>query len=196
MQQIFTFDNVIDIYDRDNFIVHDGNRFVFEFITSGSLFNNNIFLLSGSKGTGKTYICNIWKNIKTRQKKTVIEDIEKDEIDEYELLHKINSIVENDDLLLITSCKNGTEFNFVLPDLQSRFKNIYNIKLENLDNNEVKKQILLKLLNDKQIRLQDAIIDYIIDNIGADYETIINFVNKINEVNKITKDVIKNILQI
>ena len=55
MQLSFSFSINKDIYDVKNFIVHDGNRNVFEFITSSFLFNNNIYLLTGAKNSGKTY---------------------------------------------------------------------------------------------------------------------------------------------
>ncbi|MDR3290068.1 MAG: hypothetical protein LBT02_02175 [Rickettsiales bacterium] len=192
MQQSFFFDNEINIYDKDNFIIHDGNRIVYEILTSGSLYNNNVFLLTGKKGSGKTYMCNIWKNIKTNKEKFVLEDIENTKMSEEDLLHFINNT--NHGILLITSCRKLNDFNFILPDLQSRFRNFYNIKLLDINNDEIKKQILLKLLNDKQLKLSDNNIDCIVEKISANYETIIDFVNKLNECKKIDKEQIKGLL--
>ena len=55
MQLSFLFPSTKDIYDARNFIVHDGNRDIFDFVTSSLLLNDNIYLLTGLKGSGKTY---------------------------------------------------------------------------------------------------------------------------------------------
>lgn len=198
-----TFDFFLDknIFSLQNFVVHDGNRIAFEFVTTGSVIENNVFLITGAKGSGKTYLCEIWKKINNGRNKFVMEDIEKTfnrndlfyHESEERLLHYINNIIEQKGILLITSTKLVNEFNFDLPDLQSRFRNIYNIIIENFDA-DIKKQILLKLLNDKQLNLSNGIIDYIANNSRNDYESIINVVEKINKIDKINIANIKKIL--
>ncbi len=223
MQLSFSFSINKDIYDVRNFIVHDGNRNVFEFITSSFLFNNNIYLLTGAKNSGKTYICNIWhklqkaifldKNIfqqsknnyvnflkneiKTNQK-YILEDIENIKINEEYFLFLINTIIEKNAILLITSKKCIDEFNFEIPDLESRFKNTYNFILQDLDNIS-KEQILLKLLTDKQINIDYKILNYVSQKISNNYNAIIDFVNNLEkeiEQNNIKKINITNINKI
>lgn len=223
MQLSFSFSINKDIYDVRNFIVHDGNRNVFEFITSSFLFNNNIYLLTGPKNSGKTYICNIWhklqkaifldKNIFQKSKndfidflkneiknnqKYILEDIENIKINEEYFLFLINIIIEKNAILLITSQKCIDEFNFKIPDLESRFKNTYNFILQDLDNIS-KEQILLKLLTDKQINIDYKILNYISQKISNNYNAIINFVNNLEkeiEQNNIKKINITNINKI
>lgn len=223
MQLSFSFSINKDIYDVRNFIVHDGNRNVFEFITSSFLFNNNIYLLTGAKNSGKTYICNIWhklqkaiflnKNIFEKNKndfinflkneiknnqKYILEDIENIKINEEYFLFLINIIIEKNSILLITSQKCIDEFNFKIPDLESRFKNTYNFILQDLDNIS-KEQILLKLLTDKQINIDYKILNYISQKISNNYNAIINFVNNLEkeiEQNNIKKINITNINKI
>lgn len=223
MQLSFSFSINKDIYDVRNFIVHDGNRNVFEFITSSFLFNNNIYLLTGPKNSGKTYICNIWhklqkaiflnKNIFEKNKndfinflkneiknnqKYILEDIENIKINEEYFLFLINIIIEKNAILLITSQKCIDEFNFKIPDLESRFKNTYNFILQDLDNIS-KEQILLKLLTDKQINIDYKILNYISQKISNNYNVIINFVNNLEkeiEQNNIKKINITNINKI
>ena len=223
MQLSFSFSINKDIYDVRNFIVHDGNRSVFEFITSSFLFNNNIYLLTGPKNSGKTYICNIWhklqkaiflnKNIFEKNKndfinflkneiknnqKYILEDIENIKINEEYFLFLINIIIEKNAILLITSQKCIDEFNFKIPDLESRFKNTYNFILQDLDNIS-KEQILLKLLTDKQINIDYKILNYVSQKISNNYNAIINFVNNLEkeiEQNNIKKINITNINKI
>lgn len=224
MQLSFSFSINKDIYDVKNFIVHDGNRSVFEFITSSFLFNNNIYLLTGAKNSGKTYICNIWhklqkaifldKNIFQQNKndfidflkneiknnqKYILEDIDDIEINEEYFLFLINTIIEKNAILLITSQKCIDEFNFKIPDLESRFKNTYNFILQDLDNNS-KEQILLKLLTDKQINIDYKILNYISQKISNNYNVIIDFVNNLekeieqNNIKKLNIAIINKIL--
>lgn len=224
MQLSFSFSINKDIYDVRNFIVHDGNRNVFEFITSSFLFNNNIYLLTGAKNSGKTYICNIWhklqkaifldKNIFQKSKndfidflkneiknnqKYILEDIENIKINEEYFLFLINTIIEKNAILLITSQKCIDEFNFEIPDLESRFKNTYNFILQDLDNNS-KEQILLKLLTDKQINIDYKILNYISQKISNNYNAIIDFVNNLekeieqNNIKKLNIAIINKIL--
>ena len=223
MQLSFSFSINKNIYDVRNFIVHNGNRNVFEFITSSFLFNNNIYLLTGPKNSGKTYICNIWhklqkaiflnKNIFEKNKndfinflkieiknnqKYILEDIENIKINEEYFLFLINIIIEKNAILLITSQKCIDEFNFKIPDLESRFKNTYNFILQDLDNIS-KEQILLKLLTDKQINIDYKILNYISQKISNNYNAIINFVNNLEkeiEQNNIKKINITNINKI
>lgn len=223
MQLSFSFSINKDIYDVRNFIVHDGNRNVFEFITSSFLFNNNIYLLTGAKNSGKTYICNIWhklqkaiflnqnifeknkndfinflKNEIKNNQKYILEDIENIKINEEYFLFLINIIIEKNAILLITSQKCIDEFNFKIPDLESRFKNTYNFILQDLDNIS-KEQILLKLLTDKQINIDYKILNYISQKISNNYNAIIDFVNNLEkeiEQNNIKKINITNINKI
>lgn len=224
MQLSFSFSINKDIYDVRNFIVHDGNRNVFEFITSSFLFNNNIYLLTGPKNSGKTYICNIWhklqkaiflnKNIFEKNKndfinflkneiknnqKYILEDVDDIEINEEYFLFLINTIIEKNAILLITSKKCIDEFNFKIPDLESRFKNTYNFILQDLDNIS-KEQILLKLLTDKQINIDYKILNYVSQKISNNYNAIIDFVNNLekeveqNNIKKLNIAIINKIL--
>lgn len=224
MQLSFSFSINKDIYDVRNFIVHDGNRNVFEFITSSFLFNNNIYLLTGAKNSGKTYICNIWhklqkaiflnKNIFEKNKndfinflkneiknnqKYILEDIENIKINEEYFLFLINIIIEKNAILLITSQKCIDEFNFKIPDLESRFKNTYNFILQDLDNIS-KEQILLKLLTDKQINIDYKILNYVSQKISNNYNAVIDFVNNLekeveqNNIKKLNIAIINKIL--
>lgn len=214
MQLSFSFSINKDIYDVRNFIIHEGNRNVFEFITSYFLFNNNIYLLTGAKNSGKTYICNIWNKIqgaefidndvfKCKEKqyleflsnriknkgKYILENIDSLNINENYLLFLINIIIEHNAILLITSTKYIDEFNFKIPDLHSRFKNIYNFVLRDIDNTS-KEQILLKILSDKQINLDHKILNYISQKLSNNYTEIIDFANKLEkeiEINKMKK---------
>lgn len=224
MQLSFSFPTNIDIYDARNFIVHDGNRDIFDFITSSLFLNNNIYLLTGAKGSGKTYICNIWTKFKNAKfinynifkytkndyinylhsviknnDKYILEDIETLDITEEYLLYLINIIIEKKSILLITSTKYLNEFDFKLPDLKSRFSNIFNFSIKDL-NDDSKEKILLKILSDRQMNIDGSTLNYISKKISGNCNEIIKFVNnlenlvQIKKLKRITINNVKNLL--
>lgn len=224
MQLNFLFPTNIDVYDVRNFIIHDGNRNIFDFITSSLLLNNNIYMVSGPKNSGKTYICNIWSKLKGAKfldaeifkknktsfvdyinnmiqngQKYILEDIESININEEFLLYLFNIIIEKKAILLITSKKVVGEFDFKLPDLISRFNNVVNFIMNEL-NDESKQKIILKLLSDRQMNIDSDVLAYISRKISGNYNEIFNFVNKLEEmvnnskIKRISINSIKSIL--
>lgn len=224
MQLSFSFPTSVDIYDVRNFIVHDGNRDIFDFITSSLFLNSNVYLLTGLKGSGKTYICNIWNKLKgveflsaeifkkgvdeyvgclhdliKSNGKYILEDLENLEISEEYLLYLINIIVEKNAILLITSCKYLNEYEFSIPDLESRFNNIFNFVIREL-NDDSKEKILLKILSDKQMNIDGNTLSYISKKISGNCSEILKFVNNLeilvqtNKLKKITINAVKPLL--
>jgi chromosomal replication initiation ATPase DnaA len=202
MEQLnFKFSNNVDLYDINNFVIHDGNRKIFDFITSSCFLNTNIYLLTGPEKSGKTYLCNMWykfqnavfidkeilsqnesdfftsiKKIIINDGKFILENIENNSIKEECLFYLINLISEMNSTLLITSKKYLFEFHYKLEDLDSRIKNIYNFVLEDL-NYENKEKILLKILTDRQMSLNDNELKFVVSKLSNNYESIFNFVD-------------------
>ncbi|HSQ97773.1 MAG TPA: DnaA/Hda family protein [Rickettsiales bacterium] len=222
MQLNLPFSVNIDIYDEKNFIVHDGNKEAFNFIKSINFLNNNVYLLSGAEKSGKTYLCHIWqKEVKATFIDNKIFNLNKEEfisevakivslngkyiledlydVDENKLLYLLNMIIEKRCILLITSKKTIHEFKFKVNDLQSRFCNIINVKLQEL-NEDSKQKIILKLLSDKQMTLDFEVLEFISKKISGNYDIIFGFVNGLEtliekgEIKKITINNIKNLL--
>lgn len=220
MQSNTLFDTKIDEYNESNFIVHDGNRKVFDFIKTLKINDVfGVFLIVGTSKSGKSYICSIWQSqtnasiidknifdleyldfvkkiaeIVNQNKCFVLENIDTImQNNENKMLYLFNLIVEKKCILLLTSRENIK--NFTINDLKSRFLNIPTFKLEELDNIS-KKQIILKLLTDRQMQISNDILDFVCEKITGNYETIFNFVKnfeKMVESGDIKKVSISNI---
>ena len=95
----------------------------------------------------------------------------------------------------MTSEKCVNEFDFKLKDLKSRFKNIYNFYIKNIDN-DIKYQILFKIITDKQLNIETNILKEVSKKIDGDYNTIINFIDKLENLflNDKTKIINNNII--
>jgi len=194
VQLSFDLRHDIDVYDIKNFIIHDGNRDVFDFVTSSCILDSNVYLLTGSSKSGKTYLCRMWSQLKKAffldnindidihpGQKYILEDIDNMVINENFLLYLINTVVERRAILLITSTKHQGEFNFVIDDLRSRFKNIPNFVLRDMGE-ESKQKIILKLFLDRQITISPPVLEYVAKKIAGTYDEIFAFVNKIEKL--------------
>ena len=98
------------------------------------------------------------------------------------LLYSIFNLVEQDNkYLLISSKKPIDTMKFTLPDLLSRLKNCIIARIEQPDD-ELIYAIILKSFSDRQIKLDNKIIDYIIKRIARSYSKMHEFIYKIDEL--------------
>ena len=110
----------------------------------------------------------------------IIEDL--DEGFDEKLLYSLFNLVEQDNkYLLISSKKPIDTMKFTLPDLLSRLKNCIIAKIEQPDD-ELIYAIILKSFSDRQIKLDNKIIDYIIKRIARSYSKMHEFIYKIDEL--------------
>jgi len=119
----------------------------------------------------------------------IIEDL--DEGFDEKLLYSLFNLVEQDNkYLLISSKKPIDTMKFTLPDLLSRLKNCIIAKIEQPDD-ELIYAIILKSFSDRQIKLDNKIIDYIIKRIARSYSKMHEFIYKIDELSLKKKKSIK-----
>ena len=104
----------------------------------------------------------------------IIEDL--DESFDEKLLYSLFNLVEQDNkYLLISSKKPIDTMKFTLPDLLSRLKNCIIANIEPPDD-ELIYAIILKSFSDRQIKLDNKIIDYIIKRIARSYSKMHEFI--------------------
>ena len=103
----------------------------------------------------------------------------KDNAEEH-LFHIINFVKENKKKLLMTSRKPISEIKIQLEDLKSRLNSILEAKINQPDD-ELVRLLLIKIFNDKQLKVNPAVINYLLRRIDRSYESINNFVKKIDE---------------
>lgn len=226
MQLNFLFDKKIDEYEEKNFIIHSGNKNAIEFVKNLNVEDNyGIFFIVGPSKSGKSYICSIWQNIVNAKKidrsifeleyskfideitkiintkeNYILEDIDEIiKVNEAKVLYLFNTITENKSILLLSSKKNIKEFNFNIKDLESRFLNIPSVCLNEL-NKDSKRQIIFKLLSDRQMQISNDVLDFISEKISNNYKSIFDFVDNLEkliesgEIKKINISIVKKML--
>ena len=189
---------ISESFDENDYYVSKSNYFAKNILETWPKWEKKIVNLTGEKYSGKTHLSIIFKiksnalylhskNIDNSTLKKIklsnsiiIEDLD-DTFDE-KLLYSIFNLVEQDNkYLLISSNKPIDTMSFSLPDLVSRLKNCIVANIEQPDDDLIY-AIILKSFSDRQIKLDNKIVDYIIKRIARSYSKMHEFIYKIDEL--------------
>ena len=204
-------------FQSEDFYISKSNKHVFDFLNLWPKWEKNFVNIIGDKFSGKSHLIDIFlkknKGIKLNADSLKNDDLKKLEtyenivienltfkIDE-KLLYSLFNIVEHDNkYLVVTSTYPIVDLNFNLNDLKSRAKNFLLLGLEKPDD-ELIYAIIIKNLSDRQISLDNKLINYIISRVERSYSKIYEFIYKIDQLSlkkkksidfKIIKEVLGN----
>ena len=203
-------------YDKNDFFVSSSNFYAFTLVDTWPNWEKNIINICGERYCGKTHLAEIFLkknkgkliNLKTENIKNlndlrlfeniVIDNFDKN-IDENYIFTLFNFVDQNNKYLLINSEKPIYEINFDLADLNSRAKNCLIAKIDKPDD-ELIKVLLSKSFSDRQIIINNKLIDFIAKRIARSYGKIFEFIYKIDEMSlkkkkSIDLKIIKNVLE-
>ena len=172
-------------YLKDDFYVSSSNQEAYDFVNSWPKWIKRIINIFGPSGSGKTHIITILKSKTTvleidasklndkiffqfKTKEVLILDNLTEKIDENLLYSIWNAAIQDNKYLLITSNKPVSEFNYKLPDLKSRMRDIISLGIK-LPSDDLIGVILAKNFSDKQMVVEKKHIDYIIKRIDRSY---------------------------
>ena len=196
-QQILKFDYEQNFKDQD-FYVSNSNEHSFSLLKSWPNWNKNFINLIGEKFSGKSHLINIflqkYKGIKINSEdinndfikkikiyeNIVVEDLSK-KINENLLFTLINLIDQDNKYLIVTSTIPIVDFNFKLNDLNSRSANFILSQIEK-PGDDLIYGLILKNLSDRQISIDQKLIEFIIKRIDRTYGKISDFIYKIDEI--------------
>ena len=204
----------------EDYIVTDSNNFAFDLIVRMVKGEINFGLISGPPYSGKTHLSKIliknasnyksfyidrdYQNILDRFETSdilILENIDKVKHDkaEQDLFHIINLVKENNKKLLMTSRKSISEIDLSLEDLKSRLNSILEAKIKE-PNDHLMELILIKIFNDKQLKINPNVIDFLMSRLVRSYKSINLFIEKIDNFSlergkKITIPLINDLLR-
>ena len=185
-------------YKKDDFFVSKSNFFAFNLIDTWPKWEKNIINICGEKYSGKTHLSQIFLNknkgkiIESKKfifnktenlriyQNIILEDFN-DDIDEESIFSLINFVDQNNKYLVINSLNPINEMNFNLKDLKSRAKNSLVAKIENPDDQLIK-VLLAKNFSDRQIKIDNKLIEFTVKRITRSYGKIFEFIYKIDEM--------------
>ena len=196
-QLIIKFDYEKNFKD-DDFYVSKSNKNIFNMLNNWPKWEKNFLNIIGDRYSGKTHLMNIFikkfKGIKINAsslsnenlnqikfyENIILEDLT-EKINE-KLIYSLFNIIDIDNkFVIVTSNKQITDINFSLPDLKSRTNNFIIQKIEQPDD-ELMFALILKNLSDRQISIDEKLINFIIKRIDRSYGNIFNFIYKIDEL--------------
>ena len=196
-QLIIKFDYQNNFKD-DDFYVSRSNKNTFDMLNSWPNWEKNFLNITGDKYSGKSRLINIFikkfKGIKINAKVLNDEDLSQIKVHENVILEDLNekvneklvyslfNIIDIDNkFIIVTSNDPITDINFSLADLKSRTKNFIIQKIEKPDDDLIF-ALILKNLSDRQIIINEKLINFIIKRIDRSYSNIFNFIYKIDEL--------------
>ena len=203
----------------EDYIITDSNNFAFDLIIKMVKGEINFGLISGPPYSGKTHLSKIliknasnykalyidrdYQNILDKFESSdilILENIDKVKYDksEQDLFHIINLVKENNKKLLMTSRKSISEIDISLEDLKSRLNSILEAKINEPDD-QLMELILIKIFNDKQLKINPNVIDFLMSRLVRSYKSINLFIEKIDNFSlekgkKITIPLINDLL--
>ena len=204
----------------EDYIITDSNNFAFDLIVKMVKGEINFGLISGPPYSGKTHLSKIliknarnykilyfdrdYQNMLNRFEDSdffILENINNVKHDKFEqkLFHIINLAKENNKKLLMTSRKRISEIDLNLEDLKSRLNSILEAKIKEPDD-QLMELLLIKIFNDKQLKINPNIIDFLVSRLERSYESINLFIEKIDKFSlekgkKITIPLINDLLK-
>ena len=196
-QLIIKFDYQNNFKD-DDFYVSKSNKNTFDMLNNWPNWEKNFLNITGDKYSGKSHLINIFikkfKGIKINAKVLNDEDLSQIKVHENVILEDLNekvneklvyslfNIIDIDNkFIIVTSNDPITDINFSLADLKSRTKNFIIQKIEKPDDDLIF-ALILKNLSDRQILINEKLINFIIKRIDRSYSNIFNFIYKIDEL--------------
>jgi chromosomal replication initiation ATPase DnaA len=194
-QLIFKFPFKTNYFEED-FYVSANNFKAYKLIESWPKWSSKFVNIFGPSGCGKTHLANIFKQkinsffIKASDlnndslsaikiKECLIIDDYKNNVDEKLFYSILNQCLLSNQYIIINSLKSIQSFEFKLNDLKSRFSSFVAIGI-GLPTDELIKVIISKNFSDKQVKIDEKLLVYILKNIDRSYEGIFDLIDKLD----------------
>ena len=195
-QLIFKFPFKTNYFEED-FYVSDNNFEAYKLIENWPKWSSRFINIFGPSGCGKTHLANILSKkihslfvnasevdndclLSMKLKECLIIDEYRKNIEEKLFYSILNQSYLANQYVIINSLKPIQSYEVNLKDLKSRFSSFVNIGID-LPTDELIKVIISKNFSDKQVNIENKLLNYIIKNIDRSYEAIFDLINKLDD---------------
>ena len=182
---------------RDDLLVSDRLATAVALIDSWPDWPSPVVILAGPAGSGKSHLARIWAEQAqatpidpvagkdaaraAAEGPVLLEDADRAGFDEVELFHVINSVREHGTSLLMTSRIWPLSWPVALADLRSRLKAATMVEIGSPDE-ALLSQVIVKLFADRQLNIDDKIVDYIVKRMERSYAAAQEVVDRIDRL--------------
>jgi chromosomal replication initiation ATPase DnaA len=195
-QLIFKFSFKTNYFEED-FYVSENNFEAYKLIESWPNWSSKFINIFGPSGCGKTHLANIFNKkinsffIKASElnnnnlsaikvKECLIIDEYRNNVEESLFYSVINQSYLSNQFIIINSLKPIQSFDVNLNDLKSRLSSFVNISI-NLPTDELIKVVISKNFSEKQVQIDNKLLEYIVKNIDRSYEAIFDLIDKLDD---------------
>jgi len=196
-QLIFNFPFTTNYFEED-FFVSSSNFEAYKLIETWPKWPSRNINIYGPSGCGKSHLANILKKkinsffinasdisnnslALIKLKECLIIDNYENNIEENLLYTIINQTHQSNQYVIFNSDQPISSLEIKLEDLKSRLNSFSKITID-LPTDDLIKVVLTKNFSDKQIQIDNKLIDFILKHINRSYEDIFNFIKKIDEL--------------
>ena len=196
-QLIFNFPFTTNYFEED-FFVSSSNFEAYKLIETWPKWPSRNINIYGPTGCGKSHLASILKKkinsffinasdisnnslALIKLKECLIIDNYENNIEENLLYTIINQTHQSNQYVIINSDQSINSLEIKLEDLKSRLNSFSKITID-LPTDDLIKVVLTKNFSDKQIQIDNKLIDFILKHINRSYEDIFNFIKKIDEL--------------
>lgn len=157
-------------FTAESFVASDATRDAEEALSAWRQWPAHALALVGPEGTGKSHLATIWLGqTGVGSGAVLIEDADRAPDDrvsgEMALFRALERAIAGETpALLLTARRRPAEWDVRLPDLASRLRALPFVEIAAPDDAALS-QILRKLLRDRQLRVEDRVIDYMVKRI-------------------------------
>ncbi|MDA5194373.1 HdaA/DnaA family protein [Govanella unica] len=183
----------------EDFLIAASNQDAVAWIDRWPAWPNNVLLLHGPAGSGKSHLAAVWQAASgaaslpasalddaavaraREHPRLVLEDADRQRTREFEtaLFHLINSIRETGGSLLITSRKPAGRWRAKLPDLASRLRALPQTGLKEPDE-ALMAAVLIKQFSDRQLRIGVDLADYLVARLDRSFDRLRDAVDSLD----------------
>lgn len=182
---------------RDDYLVGSSNRAAFELLERWPDWPSPVVVLAGPVGAGKTHLVQAFQDetgaavlpaskLHTQSVEAlvaapaaVIEDAHLG-IDNTALFHLLNAARQAGKTVLITSRTWPASWKIALPDLQSRLRAATPVEILEPDD-DLLRRVLVKLFADRQIAVDQGVVDYLVVRMERSLEVAMRAVEAIDQ---------------
>jgi chromosomal replication initiation ATPase DnaA len=195
-QLIFKFSFQTNYFEED-FYVSENNFEAYKLIETWPKWSSKFINIFGPAGCGKTHLANVFNKkinsffikaselnnnnlLAIKSKECLIIDEYKNNIEENLFYTVLSQLHLSNQFIIINSLKPIQSYQINLNDLKSRFDSFVNISID-LPTDDLIKVIISKNFSDKQIKIDNRLLEYIVKNIDRSYEAIFDLINKLDD---------------
>jgi len=191
----------VEAMDAEDFMVTESNRLAVDWLQQWPNWAGRFSALKGPVGSGKTHLLKVWQarsnarlitsadlenkratEIASETKIIAFDDAEGiagNPIAEENLFHLYNFINEHEGFLLLASRAAPISWDVALPDLRSRLTTFHTISIA-LPDDHLLAALLIKQFKDRQIAVNEGVINYILINIERSAEAVHTLVSQLD----------------